>query len=265
MVVSVQDPAQRSIPFCRYCVASDAAVNADGRSGLEVPLTRVVLFERLVRKNAGGADLDQVPAEFAFERALFMPAEIDVVVGPEHIKVAAASVISIEPDATVALDAAVHLVIDKGSQVLVVVRAFFEPRSAVSMAGHDRHILKVAFAAFIADRAVMRMVQHEPFDDARPESPRIGVVNGQPHAFGHQGHAGHGDPAVRILVVLEHLDRALTASAHGVQGRVPAEVGKVEPQREAGLEQVLAFLYLMGFIVDINSKHFLTLISTDLL
>jgi hypothetical protein len=40
-----------------------------------------------------------------------------------------------------------------------------------------------------------------------------------------------------------------------VQGRVPAEVGKVEPQREAGLEEVLAFLYLMGFIVDVNRKH----------
>jgi len=256
MVVTVQDPAQCAVAFPRDRVASDAAMNADGRRSLEVPLSGVMLFERFVRKNTGGADLDQVPAELAFERALFVPAEIDVIMGPEHVKVSAARIITIEPDATVALNAAVHLVIDKWAEVLVSVRALFEPGSAIIMAGHDRHVLKVALAAFVADWAVMGMVQHEPLDHARAEGPRIGIINGQSQALSYRGHAGHGDPAARILVILEHFDSALTACAHGVQGRVPAEVGKVEPQREAGLEEVLAFLYLVRFIVDINREHF---------
>ena len=79
MVVAVQDPAQRAVPLTGDGVAAEAAVHADRRRGLEVPLARVVLLERLVREHAGGADLDQVAAELAFERAVFVPAEIDVI------------------------------------------------------------------------------------------------------------------------------------------------------------------------------------------
>jgi hypothetical protein len=36
---------------------------------------------------------------------------------------------------------------------------------------------------------------------------------------------------------------------------MPAEVGQVKSQREAGLEEVLAFLDLMGFVIDKNGNH----------
>jgi hypothetical protein len=221
-----------------------------------------VLFERLVRENAGGTDLDQVAAELAFERAFFIPAEIDIIMGCENVKVSASRIITIEPDTTVTLDAAVHLVIDKRAEVLVFVRAFIEARPAVIMAGHDRHVLKVAFSALVADRAVMGMVQHEPFDHAGPEGPRIGIVDGQAHSIDHRGHAGHGDPAPRVLVILEHFDSALTARADRVQGRVPAEVGKVESKGQAGPEEVLAFFNLMGLIVDVDRNHDISVVQT---
>ena len=61
-------------------------------------------------------------------------------------------------------------------------------------------------------------------------------------------HAGHDDPALGVMLVLEQLDRALPARADGMQRRVPAEVGQIEAEAEAGLEQVLARLHLVGFL-----------------
>jgi len=48
-----------------------------------------------------------------------------------------------------------------------------------------------------------------------------------------------------------------------MHGRVPAEVGEVEPERETGLEEVLAFFDLIGFIVNVDSEHKITF-DTDL-
>ena len=45
-----------------------------------VPLAREVQLERLVGEDAGRADFDQVAAEFAFEDAVLVAAEVDVVV-----------------------------------------------------------------------------------------------------------------------------------------------------------------------------------------
>jgi hypothetical protein len=146
-------------------------------------------------------------------------------------------------------------VVDERAEVLVPVRAFFEPGPALTVAGHDRHVLEVAFSAFIAYRAVVGVVQHEPLDHALSESLRFGVVHRYAHAFCHRRHAGHDDLAAHVLLVLELLHRALAASAYGVQSRVPAEVRQVEAQGEAGLEEVLAGLDLVGFIVDVDCDH----------
>ena len=54
-----------------------------------------------------------------------------------------------------------------------------------------------------------------------------------------RGHARHHDLAVGVVLVFELLDRALPAGAHRAHRRVPAEVGQVEPEREAGVQQVL--------------------------
>jgi hypothetical protein len=177
--------------------------------------------------------------------------------GPEYVQISAARVISIEPDAAVALDAAVHLMIDEGAEVLVLVRPFFEPGPAVGVAGHDRHILEVTLATFVADRAVMRVVHHKPFDDACAEGLRLGIVYGDAHAICQSGHAGHHDPASRILVVLELLHRALAAGAYGMHRRMPAEIRQIETQGQACLEEVLLLVHLVGLIVDEDSNHFI--------
>jgi hypothetical protein len=69
-------------------------------------------FKRLVREHAGGADLNEVAAELAFEHTVLMSAEVHVVVRREYVQIPAAGNAAIEADAAVAGDAAVHLMID---------------------------------------------------------------------------------------------------------------------------------------------------------
>jgi hypothetical protein len=186
-----------------------------------------------------------------------------MIMGREDIQVPTSGNAAIEPDAAVAGNAAVHFMVDEGTEVLVTVRAFFEARVAVIVPGHDRHILEVAFAAFVADRAVVRMIFHQEFRGARTEGLCLGIIHGDAHAFGQRGHAGHDDSAARVFFVLELLHRALAACAHGVHGRVPAEIREVEAQGEAGLEEVLARLDLVVFVVDEDIDHNKTF-DTDL-
>ncbi len=112
-VEAVADAPQHAVPLAGDRVAAQAAVHADRRGGLEVPLAGVVLLERLVGEDAGGADLHQVAAELAFQRAVRVAAEVDVVVPAQDVEVAPAGVVAVEPHAAVALDAAVHLVVDE--------------------------------------------------------------------------------------------------------------------------------------------------------
>ncbi len=58
--------------------------------------------------------------------------------------------------------------VHEGAQILVAKRAFLECVAAIVMARHDGHVLQVAFAAFIAHRAVVGMVGHQAFNDGRP-------------------------------------------------------------------------------------------------
>ena len=213
------------------------------------------MLERFIREYSGWADLDEVTAEHTFEHTIFMAAEIHVVVACEDIKVTPPCVVPVETDTAVALDAAVHLVINEGAQVLIAVRPLLEAGPPVTVAGHDRHVLEVAFTAFITDGAVVRMIDHEPFYDARPEGPRLRVINGNAHALGNRSHAGHHNSAAGVLLILELLNRALTTRSHGVHDRMPAEIGKVETERKTGTQEVLAFVHLIGLIVDEDCEH----------
>src|SRR5207237_3376197 len=58
-----------AVPRSGVQVAAHRAVRADGRADLEIPDAAAVA-ERLVGEHAGGAELDEVPGERAFERAL---------------------------------------------------------------------------------------------------------------------------------------------------------------------------------------------------
>ena len=71
-----------------------------------------------------------------------------------------AGIVAIKADTTVALNAPVHLMVEKRSEVLILVSAFFVPEPPVRMASHHCHVLKMARAAFIAHSTIVRMIGH---------------------------------------------------------------------------------------------------------
>src|SRR5271169_1307975 len=150
---------------------------ADRRCSLKVPLAGVMLFERLVCEYSRGAYFDKISAELALKRAIFMPAEIHVVVRCKDVKVSAPCIVTVESDTAVAGDAAIHLMVNEGAEVLIPVGTFFKTCPAVIVPGHDCYILEMALTAFIADRTIMGMAHHEPFDDARAEGSRIRIID----------------------------------------------------------------------------------------
>ena len=99
------------------------------------------MYQAFVGKHPSGADLHQVAGEFALQNTLLVPTKIHMVVGGHRRQIRATGVITVVPGAAVAGDAAVHLVVDQGAQVLVAVRIFAAAIVAVPMAYHDRHVL----------------------------------------------------------------------------------------------------------------------------
>lgn len=138
----------------------------------------------LVGEHAGGADLGEVAGELAFQHAVLDPSEVDVVVGAVDAEVGAAGVVLVVAHAAVAGDAAVHLMGDERAEFLVLVGALGEAVPALVVAGHHRHVLQVAVTAFLAHRAVVRVVGHQPFDDAGAELLGLFVFDGDPGVVG---------------------------------------------------------------------------------
>ena len=51
-------------------------MDAHRRRHLQIPLSRVVVFQRRISKYACGTDFHEVSAEFVFKNAIFKPAEV---------------------------------------------------------------------------------------------------------------------------------------------------------------------------------------------
>src|SRR5471032_2273428 len=234
-VEAVFDTTQFAITLARGDVATAGAAMADARRELHVPLTVVALGVSLVGEHTGRADLGEVAGELAFQSAIFNSAEVDVVVSAEHAQVSTTGVVFIEAYAAIAGDAAVHLVSDERAEFLVLVRALGEAITALVVAGHHGHVLQVAVTAFFADRAVVRVVGHQPLDNTGAEGLGLIVVDGDPGVVGGRRHAGHDDTTTGVVLVGVLLDRALATGANAAEGGVPAEIRNVEAQRQTCL------------------------------
>jgi len=212
-VVAIPYSAEFAVAFSGRRVAAQSAVHTNRGRRLQVPLAGEMLLERLVGEDARRADFDQVAAEFVFQHAVLVPAEIDVIVGRENVEIAPAGEVAIEPNATIALDAPVHLVVDQRTEILVVIRAFVEAEAPVGVPRHHRHVLQVAFAPLITNGAVMRVIFHQELDDRFSERHRLGVGDRDARPVRGRGHARHDDPAARVALILELFDGALPAGA----------------------------------------------------
>ena len=118
-----------------------------------------------------------------------MSSKINIALGCKHIQVFATGIIFIKPHAAIALYASVHLVVDEWAEVLIDVCPFFEVESAIRVTCHHGHVLQMTGAAFIAHRAIMRVIGHEPLYDSRSEVNRGLVSNGNPLIVGNGLHA----------------------------------------------------------------------------
>src|SRR5690606_6470986 len=131
-----------------------------------------------------------------------------------------------------------------------------EAVTALVVAGHHRHVLQVTVATFLTYRAVVRVVDHQPLDDAGAEGLGFLVVDGDPAVVGGRRHARHDQPAAGVILVAVLLDRTLAAGADAAERRVPAEVGDIEAERQTGLQQVVRPIDFVVFAVYVDSGHF---------
>jgi hypothetical protein len=203
-----------------------------------------------------GTDFNQIAAEFTLEHAVRMSPKIHVVMGAEHMEIPATCGVSVEPDAAVTLDAPVHFMVDERPQILVAVGSFFESVFSVPVPCHHRHVLEMAFPAFIAHRAVMGVVDHQPFDHGGSELHGFGVDDGNTHPFANLCHAGHDDFTPGIVFILEPFYGAQSAGSHRPQSRMPAEMGHVKTKVKAGMEKVQVFSCFIGFAFDMEGDPF---------
>ena len=254
-VKTVLDALEHALTRTGAGVAAQRAMGADAGGILHVPFTVVVGAQRLVGEHAGGADLHQVARELAVEGAVGFAAEIDVRMRAEHAQIVAVGIVAVVAHAAIAGDTAVHLVIDERAKVLITMGTLGPAIAAARMPGHQGHVLQMAFAAFFAYRAVMRMVDHQPFDDLGTEIAGFLVCDREAAAVRGRRHAGHDDLALGIVFVLVLLDRALATGAHGMQLRVPAEIGQVEALGKRDLEQVVGGVHLELLAVDLDRCH----------
>src|SRR6185437_16245511 len=63
------------------------------------------------------------------------------------------------------------------------------------------------------------------------------------------------DAPVLVIIVVKLLHLALSAGADRSHRRVPAEIGEIEAQREAGLEQIVPRRYVVVRAVDVDARH----------
>ncbi|VXD01138.1 conserved hypothetical protein [Pseudomonas sp. 8Z] len=264
-VETVLDAAQLAVALAGADVAAAGATVTDARGELHVPLAVVTLGVGLVGEYAGRADLDQIAGELALQRAVLDAAEVHVVVRAIDAQVAAARVVLVVAHAAVAGNAAVHLVGDERAEFLVLVGTLGKAITTGVMPGHHRHVLQVAVTAFLAHRAVVRVVGHQPFDDTGAKCLGFLVVNADPGVVGGGCHAGHDDTTTGVVLVVVLLDRALAARADAAKRRVPAEVGDIESEGQAGLQEVVCPIDFEIFAVYVDSGHFFKSSFTRLL
>ena len=142
--------------------------------------------------------------------------------------------------------------VTNGPEVLVAEGALEAGVAPVAVPGHHRHVLQVALAALVADRAVVGVAHHQQLDHLGAEAHGLGVVDGDARALLRLGHAGHDDLALLLAVAPGPVEahRALPAGADRAHRRVPAEERQVEAQREGDVEQVASGLHAVLAAVD---------------
>ena len=91
----------------------------------------------------------------------------------------------------IAVNAAVHLMLNQGSQILIIISALRASISSYSVTAGDGHILEQAVSSFVTNRAIVGMIEHQPFNDGFSKLHGFFVRGGHDHAVLGLNHTAH--------------------------------------------------------------------------
>jgi hypothetical protein len=123
----------------------------------------------------------------------------------------------IETRAAIAVDTTIHLMLQQGAQILIGIGSLMPLKAPDTMSSGNCHILQQAVTAFITNRAIMGMVEHQPFDHMFAKVDRLIIGGRYDHAVLGISHAAHLNP---FQGSLQKFNGTNTASTHGSQGRM---------------------------------------------
>ena len=209
----------------------------------------------LVREHASGTYFREIASKGAFQDAFFVATEIDIILGTKGSQILATGVVVVKAHTAVTGNTPVHLMGNERPQILVPTCALAEPVTAAIMAGHHRHVLQVTVPALFTHRAVVGVVDHQPFHYTGTEGFGFLIVDINAGLVCGRRHAGHHQHALVVVLVLVLFDRALAAGAHTAHGRVPAEIRNIQAEGQTRLEQVVGSIDRIALSIHVNRRH----------
>src|SRR5215213_9732653 len=147
-------------------VRADRVHHVDRRHAAKLP--RALLEQlRLLQQGSDRAHVGEIARQLARHRLLEVRGDLAVLAAIQHADLVDPGDLGREADAARALDAPVHRRLDDRAHIFVVERALVLLVAREAAAVGHRLVLKVAFAALVADRAIERVVDeqelHHPF------------------------------------------------------------------------------------------------------
>ncbi len=177
--------------------------------------------------------------------------DLHVLAAPDGADILHAGDLLHEADATRAVDAAGHEGLDDRTHIFLGDSALVLVVALVAAAIGDRLVLKIAFAALVADRAIERMVDQQEFHhplarlaDARRGGEDLLTVGG-----------GQRAARLRLWRPGLHLDQAHPAIAGDGEPLVIAEARDLDPRQLARLQHGRALRDLELDAVDLDQGH----------
>eukprot|EP00123_Amoebidium_parasiticum_P005546 comp16716_c0_seq1/m.14993 comp16716_c0_seq1/g.14993 ORF comp16716_c0_seq1/g.14993 comp16716_c0_seq1/m.14993 type:complete len:734 (+) comp16716_c0_seq1:240-2441(+) len=229
-------------------VASSSIENIDGLRLAQLPWAGSESIG-LGREGTHGAQVDDVARHLRLEHLLDVRADLHVVATASGAQVLHAGHLVGKAHTTRALDAAGHLHLDKGTNVLVLNSALackvHVGEAAAVAAEHKGLVLQVALATLVAHGAVQRVVDQKELHNSLAGLLCDGRVCLDLHV-GHHGHGARGHGLGGFL----HLDQAHAAVTRNRQPVMVAETRNIHTGGLACLQHGGGSIHR-----DLNSIH----------
>jgi hypothetical protein len=209
-------------------------MNAKRRSSRVIP-TPAKKTRWFVGVNPSGADVAEIPCKRAFQSAILVAAEKGAVANLHYTQVAVAGKFLIESRTPVTVNTTIHFVLDQRTQILIPIGPLHPKISSDPVPARNRHVLEQTVAPFIANRAIMGVVKHEPFNHVLTKIHCLFVGGRYYHAILSIDHAAH---LHALEGAFQKLHGADPAGAHRSQGGMVAEARNHDAQSFRGLNHL---------------------------